>query len=110
MITVDKHGNTSAASIPLALDAAKRDGRIKQGDLVMIEAIGGGFTLGIGPDPLVTRRESHRCHTCPSCGSGVGPQTFRAAAWRFHPLTMTIGLLASKIRQRQDNRPKRRGR
>jgi 3-oxoacyl-[acyl-carrier-protein] synthase-3 len=46
VITVDKHGNTSAASIPLALDAAKRDGRIKQGDLVMIEAIGGGFTWG----------------------------------------------------------------
>jgi 3-oxoacyl-[acyl-carrier-protein] synthase-3 len=46
VITVDKHGNTSAASIPLALDAAKRDGRIKEGDLVMIEAIGGGFTWG----------------------------------------------------------------
>jgi len=46
VITVDRHGNTSAASIPLALDAAKRDGRIKEGDLVMIEAIGGGFTWG----------------------------------------------------------------
>ena len=46
VITVDRHGNTSAASIPLALDAACRDGRIKQGDLVMIEAIGGGFTWG----------------------------------------------------------------
>jgi 3-oxoacyl-[acyl-carrier-protein] synthase-3 len=46
VITVDKHGNTSAASIPLALDAACKDGRIKQGDLVMIEAIGGGFTWG----------------------------------------------------------------
>ena len=46
VITVDRHGNTSAASIPLALDAAKRDGRIKPGDLVMIEAIGGGFTWG----------------------------------------------------------------
>jgi len=46
VITVDRHGNTSAASIPLALDAAKRDGRIKQGDLVMLEAIGGGFTWG----------------------------------------------------------------
>ncbi len=42
--TVDLHGNTSAASIPLALDAASRDGRIKKGDLVMIEAMGGGFT------------------------------------------------------------------
>jgi 3-oxoacyl-[acyl-carrier-protein] synthase-3 len=46
VITVDRHGNTSAASIPLALDAARRDGRIQQGDLVMIEAIGGGFTWG----------------------------------------------------------------
>jgi 3-oxoacyl-[acyl-carrier-protein] synthase III len=44
--TVEKHGNTSAASIPLALDVARRDGRIKEGDLVMIEAIGGGFTWG----------------------------------------------------------------
>ncbi|MBF9195158.1 beta-ketoacyl-ACP synthase III [Microvirga terrestris] len=46
VITVNKHGNTSAASIPLALDAARKDGRIKDGDLVMIEAIGGGFTWG----------------------------------------------------------------
>lgn len=44
--TVGLHGNTSAASIPLALDVAIRDGRIKQGDLVMIEALGGGFTWG----------------------------------------------------------------
>ncbi|WP_375458487.1 beta-ketoacyl-ACP synthase III [uncultured Enterovirga sp.] len=46
VITVDRHGNTSAASIPLALDAARKDGRIKTGDLVMLEAIGGGFTWG----------------------------------------------------------------
>ncbi|GJD98844.1 beta-ketoacyl-ACP synthase III [Methylobacterium isbiliense] len=46
VLTVDRHGNTSAASIPLALDAACRDGRIKRGDLVMIEAIGGGFAWG----------------------------------------------------------------
>lgn len=46
VITVDRHGNTSAASIPLALDAAVKDGRIRRGDLVMIEAIGGGFTWG----------------------------------------------------------------
>lgn len=44
IITVDKHGNTSAASIPLALCAGIADGRIKQGDLVMLEAMGGGFT------------------------------------------------------------------
>ena len=46
VITVDRHGNTSAASIPLALDVAVKDGRIKRGDLVMLEAIGGGFTWG----------------------------------------------------------------
>jgi 3-oxoacyl-[acyl-carrier-protein] synthase-3 len=44
--TVDLHGNTSAASIPLALDVACKDGRIGKGDLVMIEAMGGGFTWG----------------------------------------------------------------
>jgi len=44
--TVDKHGNTSAASIPLALSVAVEDGRIKQGDLVLLEAMGGGFTWG----------------------------------------------------------------
>ena len=46
VIAVDRHGNTSAASIPLALDTARKDGRIRDGDLVMIEAIGGGFTWG----------------------------------------------------------------
>ncbi len=44
--TVDRHGNTSAASIPLALTVAVADGRIKRGDLVMLEAMGGGFTWG----------------------------------------------------------------
>jgi len=46
VITLDKHGNTSAASIPLAFDAAVKDGRIKRGDLVLMEAMGGGFTWG----------------------------------------------------------------
>ena len=46
VLTVDRHGNTSAASIPLALDVAVRDGRIKKGDLVLLEAMGGGFTWG----------------------------------------------------------------
>jgi len=46
VITVDRHGNTSAASIPLALSVAVRDGRIKSGDLVLLEAMGGGFTWG----------------------------------------------------------------
>ncbi len=44
--TVDRHGNTSAASIPLALDVAIADGRIKRGDLVLLQAVGGGFTWG----------------------------------------------------------------
>ena len=43
---VDQHGNTSAASIPLALATAASDGRIKKGDLVLLEAMGGGFTWG----------------------------------------------------------------
>jgi 3-oxoacyl-[acyl-carrier-protein] synthase-3 len=46
IVTVDRHANTSAASVPLALDAGVRDGRIKAGDLVMLEAMGGGFTWG----------------------------------------------------------------
>ncbi|HEY0491276.1 MAG TPA: beta-ketoacyl-ACP synthase III [Telluria sp.] len=46
VVTVDQHGNTSAASVPLALDTAVRDGRVKAGDNVMLEAVGGGFTWG----------------------------------------------------------------
>lgn len=46
VLTVDRHGNTSAASIPLALAVARKDGRIKRGDLVLLEAMGGGFTWG----------------------------------------------------------------
>jgi 3-oxoacyl-[acyl-carrier-protein] synthase-3 len=46
VLTVDRHGNTSAASIPLALALAVADGRIKQGDLLLLEAMGGGFTWG----------------------------------------------------------------
>ena len=46
VVTVDQHANTSAASVPLALDVAARDGRIKPGDLVVLEAMGGGFTWG----------------------------------------------------------------
>ncbi len=46
VVTVDRHANTSAASVPLALSVAVADGRIKQGDLVMLEAMGGGFTWG----------------------------------------------------------------
>jgi len=46
VVTVDQHANTSAASVPLALDVAVRDGRIKRGDLLVLEAMGGGFTWG----------------------------------------------------------------
>jgi 3-oxoacyl-[acyl-carrier-protein] synthase-3 len=46
VLTVDRHGNTSAASIPLALDVAVKDGRVKNGDLLLLEAMGGGFTWG----------------------------------------------------------------
>jgi len=46
IVTVDQHANTSAASVPLALDVAVRDGRIKKGDLLVLEAMGGGFTWG----------------------------------------------------------------
>ena len=46
VVTVDKHANTSAASVPLALDTAVRDGRIKKGQLVLLEAMGGGLTWG----------------------------------------------------------------
>lgn len=46
VVTVDRHANTSAASVPLALDEAVRDGRVKQGDMVVLEAMGGGFTWG----------------------------------------------------------------
>jgi 3-oxoacyl-[acyl-carrier-protein] synthase-3 len=46
IVTVDQHANTSAASVPLALDTAVRDGRIRKGDLLVLEAMGGGFTWG----------------------------------------------------------------
>ncbi len=46
VVTVDRHANTSAASIPLALDEAVRDGRIRAGQHVLLEAVGGGFTWG----------------------------------------------------------------
>ncbi len=46
VVTVDQHANTSAASVPLALDTARKDGRINPGDLILLEAMGGGFTWG----------------------------------------------------------------
>jgi 3-oxoacyl-[acyl-carrier-protein] synthase-3 len=46
IITVDQHGNTSAASIPLALDVGVRSGRVKPGELILLEGVGGGFTWG----------------------------------------------------------------
>ena len=46
VVTVDQHANTSAASVPLALDVAVRDGRIKSGQRIMLQGVGGGFTWG----------------------------------------------------------------
>jgi 3-oxoacyl-[acyl-carrier-protein] synthase-3 len=46
VVTVDRHGNTSAASVPMALDEAVRSGRIRRGDNMLLEAFGGGFTWG----------------------------------------------------------------
>jgi 3-oxoacyl-[acyl-carrier-protein] synthase-3 len=46
VVTVDQHGNTSAASIPLALDVAVREGKVKKGETLMLEGVGGGFTWG----------------------------------------------------------------
>ncbi|HSS63586.1 MAG TPA: 3-oxoacyl-[acyl-carrier-protein] synthase III C-terminal domain-containing protein, partial [Gammaproteobacteria bacterium] len=46
VVTIEDQGNTSAASVPLALDVAVRDGRIKRGDKLLLEAFGGGFTWG----------------------------------------------------------------
>ena len=46
IVTVDQHGNTSAASVPLALDTAVRDGRIQKGQTVLMQGVGGGFTWG----------------------------------------------------------------
>ena len=46
IVTVDRHGNTSAASVPLALDEAVRSGKVKRGELLLLEAFGGGFTWG----------------------------------------------------------------
>jgi 3-oxoacyl-[acyl-carrier-protein] synthase-3 len=46
VVTVDQHGNTSAASIPLALDASVRSGEVQKGDTLMLEGVGGGFTWG----------------------------------------------------------------
>jgi 3-oxoacyl-[acyl-carrier-protein] synthase-3 len=46
VVTVHEHGNTSAASVPLALDVAVRDGRIQRGETLLMEAFGGGFTWG----------------------------------------------------------------
>ena len=46
IVTVQDHGNTSTASVPLALDVGVRDGRVKRGELILLEAFGGGFTWG----------------------------------------------------------------
>ena len=71
VITVDRHGNTSAASIPLALADAVADGRIKRGDLVLLEAMGGGFTWGSALAALV-RRAADVCSGQRASGPGAG--------------------------------------
>ena len=58
IVTVDQHANTSAASVPLALDTAVRDGRIRPGDLLMLEAMGGGFTWGAALRTLLISRRN----------------------------------------------------
>ena len=55
IVTVQDHGNTSTASVPLALDIGMRDGRIKRGDLLLLEALGGGADLGLGAAALLRR-------------------------------------------------------
>ena len=64
VLTVDLHGNTSAASIPLALSVAVRDGRVKKGDLVLLEAMGGGFTWGSALRALVSAHIKHSMQIC----------------------------------------------
>src|SRR3546814_13741576 len=66
VLTVDQHANTSAASVPLALDLAVRDGRIKPGDLVVLEAMGGGFTWG-----AAVLRVSDRRRLCVGNGTSL---------------------------------------
>ncbi|NDF04042.1 MAG: 3-oxoacyl-ACP synthase, partial [Betaproteobacteria bacterium] len=54
--TVDRHGNTSAASVPLAFDLARRDGRLKDGQTVLMQGVGGGFTWGAVLARLIGKR------------------------------------------------------
>ena len=56
IVTIDTQGNTSAASVPLALDTGIRDGRVKRGQLLLLEAFGGGFTWGSALDSLLIAR------------------------------------------------------
>ena len=58
IVTVDRHANTSAASVPLALDTARRDGRIKPGDLIMPRSDGRWLYLGSEPDPALVSARS----------------------------------------------------
>ncbi len=69
VVTVDRHGNTSAASIPLALADAVADRRIKRGDLLLLEAMGGGFTWGAGAGALVSPIGGARAPLTPAAPS-----------------------------------------
>ena len=64
VVTVDRHANTSAASVPLALDTAVSDGRIKRGDLIVLEAMGGGFTWGAAVSAIEKLRIIRRMSNC----------------------------------------------
>ena len=59
ILTVQDHGNTSAASVPMALDVGIRDGRVKEGQLILMEAFGGGFHVGLDPDATLEKYAEH---------------------------------------------------
>ena len=75
IVTVQEHGNTSTASVPLALDVGVRDGRIKRGDLLLLEALGGGFTWGSALSALLRRCScGSRCYSAPPENRRAGAQ------------------------------------
>ncbi len=79
VVTVNEHGNTSAASVPLALDRALRDGRVKPGQLVLLEAFGGRLHVGLGAASDLTQVPNSRAGR----GKGAPPQA--STPLRTHP-------------------------
>ena len=93
VVTVDRHANTSAASIPLALDEAVRDGRIRRGQHVLLEAVGGGFTWGAVPDQVELSEIRHERFAFVFPGQG----------------SQSVGMMAPlRIAARSARRPSRR--